>query len=306
MMLRKIYKVAEHYFSIGMDAGSFLWTMAEESYGPFEVTDASPDELAFSLNLVDGLAPESLSLVYSNKDDHEPGYIGINVYGTEDGGHYFEFVQPMSEVVNGRMLIDKDLRNARVALSGSRMHQWLTFNVAADFIFLLSTSSSGTVLTHSSAVVYEGRAYLFLGKSGTGKSTHSRMWLESFDNVLLLNDDHPVIRLDKDGKAVAYGSPWSGKTHCYRNMSAPLGGIVRIVRAPHNRARRLGPVEAYASLMTSCSGMTWDEAQAHGRDRTMQGIISCTPCWTMECLPEHLAASVCMEAVTAPYREGCK
>lgn len=303
MMQKKTYKVAGHLFAVEMDAGSFIWQKMEECYGPFEAGPDVSGDPVFSLVVTDDIDTGNLTPVYSNVGDHEPGFIDLNIFRTDDDGHFFEFIQPRSETVNGRMKIDGKFADAMLVLSGSHMHRWLTFNVAVDFCFLLSTSSLDTVLTHASAVVYEGRAYLFQGKSGTGKSTHSRMWQEALEGVELMNDDHPVIRVNPDGSAYAYGSPWSGKTHCYKNMSAPLGGVIRIVRAPHNRARRLSPIEAYASLMTSCSGMTWDENQAHGRDRTMQRIISATPCWAMECLPEAEAASVCRAAVTAPYKE---
>ena len=116
-----------------------------------------------------------------------------------------------------------------------------------------------------------------------------------------MNDDHPVLRVGEDGMTTAYGSPWSGKTPCYKNISAPLGGIIRISRAPYNKPVRLAPIQAYASLMTSCSGMTWDKELADGRDRTLQGIVSRTPCWVMECLPDEDAARVCSESVTAVY-----
>jgi hypothetical protein len=172
-----------------------------------------------------------------------------------------------------------------------------------DFCFLLSTAGRNTLLTHASSVIYDGKAYLFLGKSGTGKSTHSRMWQTALDGVVLMNDDHPVLRAE-DGIVTAYGSPWSGKTPCYKNISAPLGGIIRIVRAPHNKAVRLAPIQAYASLMTSCSGMTWDRELADGKDRTLQAVVSRTPCWVMECLPDEDAAKVCMSAVTSVHKEG--
>jgi hypothetical protein len=205
--------------------------------------------------------------------------------------------------VNARLSVSGDFRNAELSLAGRPVEQWLAFNSSVDFCFLLATAGRNTVLTHASSVIYEGRAYLFLGKSGTGKSTHSRMWQTALEGVELMNDDHPVLRVDEDGNTVAYGSPWSGKTPCYKNLSAPLGGVIRISRAPHNRAVRLSPIQAYASLMTSCSGMTWDRELADGKDRTLQGIISRTPCWVMECLPEEEAARVCMEAVTSFYKE---
>ena len=146
--------------------------------------------------------------------------------------------------------------------------------------------------------MYQNKAWLFLGKSGTGKSTHSRMWERALDDVILMNDDHPVIRINEKGEAFAYGSPWSGKTNCYKNIKAPLGGIIRIVRAQHNKAKRLSTIESYASLTTSCSGMTWEKQLADGRDRTLQGIITSVPCWIMECLPNEEAARVCAQTVT--------
>ena len=290
------YKVAGHLFEIGADAGSALWDKAKESYGPFEVTEEVSGEILFSLSVSDGVQHFSAPLVYSNRDTVEEGFIILNVY-KDDKGHYFEFVQPRSEEINGWLSITDDYKTARLSLSGSGIERWLTFNTGVNFCFLLATAAHNTVLAHSSCVVYKGKAWMFLGKSGTGKSTHSRMWLSALDDVVLMNDDHPVIRIGDDGRAIAYGSPWSGKTHCYKNMEAPVGGIIRIARAPYNKARRLSPIESYASLMTSFSGMTWEKELADGRDKTIQGIISKVPCWVMECLPDEDAARVCAATV---------
>lgn len=293
------YKVARHLFSVEQDEKSFLWEMMTESYGPFECEDDG--ESRFSLVVCDAVDVTQKTVVYSNRNDVEEGFLILDVYRTPEG-HYFELTNPGSAQVNGCLLVSSDYSRAMLSLRGNRYEQWYVFNSAVDFCFLLSTASHDTLLTHSSAVSYEGHAYIFLGKSGTGKSTHSRMWLSALDNVALMNDDHPVVRLDDDGTPVVYGSPWSGKTHCYKNISAPLGGVVRISRAPHNRALRLSPIQSYASLMTSCSGMTWERDLADGKDRTLQGIVSRTPCWVMECLPDEDAARVCAETVTAIYR----
>ena len=98
---------------------------------------------------------------------------------------------------------------------------------------------------------------MFLGRSGTGKSTHSRLWLESIEGTELLNDDNPVIRVT-DGQAFIYGTPWSGKTPCYKNEVLPLKAVVRLSQAPHNKIERLSPLQSYASLMPACSCMRWD------------------------------------------------
>lgn len=303
MTKEKTYRVAGHTFTFRIEEDSFLWSKAVLPYGPFEVESCSSDhEHVFTLTVLPDIVSDGgARLVYSNRKDVEPGFILIDVYDMA-GLWYFELTCPGSSAVNCRLVVDMETKEARMSLHGRDSEKWAIFNSGVDFCFLMTTACRDTVLTHASSVIHEGKAYLFLGKSGTGKSTHSRMWLNALEGVVLMNDDHPVIRLDEDGNPVAYGSPWSGKTPCYKNMSAPLGGIIRISRAPYNRPRRLSPVEAYASVMTSCSGMTWDRQLADGRDRTMQGIISRTPCWVMECLPDEDAAHVCSDAVTACWK----
>lgn len=306
----KKYKVAGHIFSIETETDSFLWSNMEESYGPFEIRkdetekkdgekDAAP---LFTIRTCDMVASDGGEQIYSDEGKVEDGFMSLNVSRTGNG-FYFFMTQPGSKEANARLSIDSSFAEAELSLHGNRILQWLSFTAAVDFCFLLATACHNTLLTHSSAVIYKGRAYLFLGKSGTGKSTHSRMWLNAIEDVTLMNDDHPVIRVGEDGIPVAYGSPWSGKTRCYKNICAPVGGIVRISRAPHNKARRLSPIQSYASLMTSCSGMTWEKPLADGKDRALQAVVSKVPCWVMECLPDEDAAKVCCEAVAGIWEE---
>lgn len=100
-------------------------------------------------------------------------------------------------------------------------------------IFALSVAAvgKGILLIHASTIRYRGKAVMFLGESGTGKSTHSRMWLENIEGSTLLNDDAPAVRISADS-TTAYGTPWSGKTPCYRAEHYPLAALVRIRRAP--------------------------------------------------------------------------
>lgn len=82
-----------------------------------------------------------------------------------------------------------------------------------------------TMLFHGSAVCMDGQVYLFCADSGTGKSTHARMWRECFgDRVVMINDDKPLIRIDEAG-IVCYGSPWSGKHRLDTNTSAPIKAV---------------------------------------------------------------------------------
>lgn len=294
--INKAYKVAGHLFEVEMSENSNIWERMSDSYGPFEV-EGSQEYHLFDLTVCDIVEVKGAELIYTNRDNVESGFVAMNVYkGTE--GYNFEFIQPESDIINASLFISNDYQQAYLAVAGTQIQQWYAFNTGVNFCYLLATACHDTVLAHASCVRYMNKAWLFLGKSGTGKSTHSRMWLNALENVVLMNDDHPIVRINNNGEAIAYGSPWSGKTRCYKNIEAPIGGIIRISRAPHNKARRLSAIESYASLMTSFSGMTWEKDLADGRDKTIQSIIATVPCWVMECVPDEDAARVCAQTVT--------
>ena len=106
-----------------------------------------------------------------------------------------------------------------------------------------------TLLIHGSALCMDGQAYLFIAPSGTGKSTHSRLWREAFgDRVWMINDDKPLIRFE-DGRATVYGSPWDGKHHLSRNASAPLKAIVSLHRDRTNHIEAMRRQDAFLMLL---------------------------------------------------------
>ena len=134
--------------------------------------------------------------------------------------------------------------------------------------------------------------YLFLGHSGTGKSTHARMWLEAFDDAWLLNDDNPILRVMDDGEVRVYGSPWSGKTPCYNNAYARVGGIVKLSQAPHNKIRSTLLPEAYAYMLSSASGLKMDRQMADQMHETIKHVVMNVKCYQLDCLPNTEAAEV--------------
>ena len=171
-------------------------------------------------------------------------------------------------------------------------HTKMAVDNALMVMFALATADKGTALFHAAAVSCDDHGYLFLGMSGTGKSTHAWLWVKHIDGAMLMNDDNPVVRIS-EGQAVVYGSPWSGKTACYRNVSSPLGGIVLLKQAPYNRICRLEGIEAYVALVASISGQRWDEGIADGLHDTENKLASTVPMWHLECLPDEAAAKIC-------------
>ena len=157
-------------------------------------------------------------------------------------------------------------------------------------MYALATANKRTALFHSSVVSCQGLAYMFLGHSGTGKSTHSSLWLKYIEGTELVNDDNPVVRISDDNEIRVYGTPWSGKTPCYRNVSYPLGGIVKLSQAPYNKMQRLKGVKAYATVVPSISGKRWDSQMANGLHETEELLARLVPIWHLDCLPDEAAA----------------
>ena len=109
--------------------------------------------------------------------------------------------------------------------------------------------SFDTFLMHGSCVAVDGEGYLFTAKSGTGKSTHTRLWRELFgDRAVMINDDKPLIRVTDDS-AIIYGTPWSGKHRLDTNCSVPLKAVCVLERAEQNTIFRIAAAEAYPYLL---------------------------------------------------------
>ena len=151
------------------------------------------------------------------------------------------------------------------------------------------------MMLHSSAVVREGKAYLFTAACGTGKSTHTRLWLENFPDTYILNDDKPALGLE-DGKFYAYGTPWSGKTAQNQNIRVELGGICVLRRGTNNK---IVPYTGRAALQDIL------EQTVRPRDPVMMGkllelldiLMQTVPVWRLECTMEPEAALVSYNAM---------
>ena len=283
--MKKYYCVAYHTFAVDLADGTDVLNQMGQ-YAPFEV-DAT-DKLAFSLRIVDILPVMSNLTIEINQDDDGSQILA----GNANGKPYFEFQLWGKRAA--RMLTDSTYKEAVVSLENNVL---FGINNALMVLYALSTSCHQTVLFHSSVVSFNGYGYMFLGKSGTGKSTHSGLWLKYIKNTELVNDDNPVVRRMPDGFYV-FGSPWSGKTPCYRNISYPLRGIVLLNQAPHNEIRRLRPLEAYAALMASISGKRWDKQVAEGLHETESKMAGEVAVWHLDCLPDEAAARVCNETIS--------
>ena len=221
---------------------------------------------------------------------------GDTIVDKLDNGGY----QYIIKNINGNpcclLQTNKDFSDCRCALNGNYNMRSFGLNNALMLIFAFAGSKMQTVLIHASLVRQNGYGYAFIAKSGTGKSTQVSMWLRYLSGCDLMNDDNPIIRII-DGTPYIYGSPWSGKTPCYRNVKAKLGAITRIDRALANSVERLHPIEAFASLLPACSSMKWDSEIYNNICDTVTHIIEKIGIYTLHCLPNKEAAEVCHQTI---------
>lgn len=173
-----------------------------------------------------------------------------------------------------------------------RFGLWMAFNLRA--------SALGVVAIHSSVLIHADGAVLCLGESGTGKSTHTRLWREHIAGTELLNDDSPMLRIT-DGVATVYGSPWSGKTPCYRNLHYPIRAFMRLSQAPVNAIRPLSVLQAYGALQPSLPpSFIHDEALFDRINRLLSACLQRVKVYHLQCLPNREAAELARQTIFTP------
>ena len=147
---------------------------------------------------------------------------------------------------------------------------------------------------HSSAVMLDGKAYLFSAPSGTGKSTHTEKWCRLF-GATLLNDDKPILRRHSDGW-IAYGSPWSGKHDLSAPEAVPLGGIAFLHRGDENVIKQMTAAEAVPLLISQCLRFL-NQEQMILQLGLLDQLLKEVPVWKLDCRNEDQAAYVSYEAM---------
>ena len=289
MTVTNYYKVAGHTFGVSGEAGVFALFA---NYVPFS---CQTGEMVFMLTVGKGAAVGYTEDLRQEDEDQQ-----IVCGRTSSGEAVYELFWRNESA--GWLVCKDNYHEGRLVLTGR--HTKMAIDNALMILFALATADKKTVLFHAAVVSHEGRGYLFLGPSGTGKSTHARLWLQHIGGAELVNDDNPVVRIAEDGSATVYGSPWSGKTPCYRNVSCLLGGIVVLSQAPYNRIQRLNVIEAYVALVASISGQRWDEGIADGLHDTENQLVSTVPMWHLECLPDEAAARLCWSNIKCKDCDG--
>ena len=284
---RTYYCVAGHTFAVCADEGI---SQQMENMHPFMVPPV--ERPLFCMDIVQDEVPLTMDATPQWVDMPAEDMPRIEVY-LKDGQWLFRIAMVAKAPVCCELHCNAGFSEARLCFTPDRAGVRFCLDNAMMLLYAFRTASLRTLEMHAAVVVKDGQGFLFLGKSGTGKSTHARQWLGAFDDAWLLNDDNPILRVMDNGEVRVFGSPWSGKTPCYKNDSAPVAAIVKLSQAPENTLRRLRLPEAYAYILSSASGLKTERDMADHIYETIRAIVLQTPCYHLDCLPNTDAARTC-------------
>lgn len=288
--MRKTFRVAGHKFAVVMPDDATAWDTMQ-NYEPFLVEDS--EDCIFVMEAMDDMPDTSKKqLVVSSGTII--GLPRIDLFELQDE-LLVEASPDYKSPISVYMFMSKDGTAAKFHVVEDES---FSVNKVIMIMFARAVANRKTLLIHASVTMKEGKGYLFLGKSGTGKSTHSQLWINNIEGCSLLNDDNPALRVEDNGEVRVYGTPWSGKTPCYRNADALAGAIVDLHQAKVNRIKRQSLPEAYASLYVSYSGYRFLKELSQGYHNSCAEIVSKVPCYSLDCLPDADAAFLCYKTVS--------
>ena len=290
-----LYNIAELTVEIVFRESALNGEQLIPSFSPFVVNNGERrDEAFFRLVVDDTLKPLRNDRERIGKFDTGNGETVVDRF---PGGEYQFIIKDINGGECCLLQARDNFKDCTCALNGNFNMRRFGLNNALMLIFAFAGSSKQTLLIHASLVRHRGYGYAFIAKSGTGKSTQVSNWLRYIPDCDLMNDDNPIVRII-DGEAFIYGSPWSGKTPCYRKVKAKLGAIARIERSSENHVERLKPIEAFASLLPSCSTMKWDSDIFNAICGSVTKLVETVNIFTLHCLPNKESAIICHREIS--------
>ncbi|MDR2234111.1 MAG: hypothetical protein LBE56_13445 [Tannerella sp.] len=284
------YRIAGHLMELTVPEESNVDRLFP-SFKPFQCVPDENQITVCAIRLItEQLDFENDTLIILHE---EFGLIGYWFCLKETTGQYIIDTQFLENGPTYRITSDKTFSKATVYMNPGDKNAVNILSSFTSIVFAQSAIMHKTLLIHASVIEKDGLGYAFLGKSGTGKSTHSSMWLQYIEGSTLLNDDNPAIRIESDGSVNVYGTPWSGKTHCYKNRKVALRALVRLEKAPTNNYVRKQGVEALLTLLPSCSSMPWNEKLYSEMCNIATEVVSNVRVGLLKCLPDKEAAIIC-------------
>lgn len=213
-------------------------------------------------------------------------------------GNYIVEEEPLFTVEASEEELAREIAQSDDAVKGYPDLQGYSESVCIYRKICMKLPQYNAFLFHSAAVEYKGRAYLFSAPSGTGKTTHLKLWMKNYgDRLQIINGDKPVLRFAENGGFTVYGTPWSGKEGWQNNCSAPLGGICFLFRGETNRIGQITAAEAapmaFKQILFPKEPVTLARMLS-----LVDDLLSAAPVYRMYCTISDEAAKLSFETLT--------
>jgi hypothetical protein len=293
MMQQYTYQVADFAFQVVLPAPIDAVCLMP-SFVNFLSQGAPNEELLFTFTAMGVPMMETQILRVVEESNSDMGH--TRLMQLSNGGYRLEMTYNQGQVVH-IMYANADFTDIQANIQWNDDYAGSVLTSMLRIAYAQSVLKHNALSLHASTVVYKGRAILFMGESGTGKSTHASLWQQCFNDAFLLNDDNPSLRVFADGCVMAYGTPWSGKTPCYKNESYPVEAIVRLHQAKENKYKSFKDVEAFTAILPGCSAIRVDKTLYDHLCDTLVTIAESVKVGELVCMPNQNAAQVCATSI---------
>lgn len=289
-----IYNIGGHIICIRLFSGDDILRRILPSFEPFKAEENQ--DVILSIDVVKELRDIDEGICSLTKEvDTGNGIIRVSKY--VDGRYKFQVYD-----IDGRdcasAVCSETFDRCWCRIDAPNTMIRFALNNVVMLVYAFRCARYKTLLIHASVIRHNGQAYAFTAKSGTGKSTQVANWMRSIEGCDIINDDNPIVRI-VNGKIMLYGSPWSGKTPCFRAVTAPMSALLLIKRDEKNFVAEQTPLVAFSTLLTACSAMKWDETLFQQICETVTKIVEKIKIAELHCLPDVTSALVCQK-----YLEG--
>lgn len=287
------FKVAGFVFGITVPEGTDIEKLLP-SFKPFRYCDTLKHEPLFMFNVHYGEFPGKQDSGYMFIDESLNDMGRVRLYSFSDG--YYIRISFRNDEMEHCAVSDRSFKRTDAYINKDDRYAGDVVSSLLRMVYSQAIIPHGGISVHASSVILDGKAYLFMGKSGTGKSTHSALWIKSFQGCELMNDDNPTILISND-IVMAAGTPWSGKTPCYKDVIAPVGGIVKLKQAKFNIFSTCDGFQAFINVLSGCSVIRKSVTLQNDMHRTLARVSELVTVGVMECLPDEEAANVCRNGI---------
>lgn len=233
---------------------------------------------------------ESLSVLCAERT----GFFERRVYCSTTGETWWDFVRSKRNEVLLRYCVNTEWNKITLLQDNTKTQGSVAFEYLAQIMPGICLKQSILTL-HCALVEYNGMSIAICAPSGTGKTTHARLWRD-YKNALIINGDRALCRYE-EGRWIAYGSPWSGTSGEQINRQAPLKALVILERAEKNSAIRLKNTELFAGVFPHLLYPSWDKKMLELAMNQLENLLLSVPVYRVKCRPETEAVDILYQSI---------